>query len=278
MGRADIDFALDLTAREGWGFLRKDLERLLALTPNGSFIARLDGRRVGLLTTICHGRCCWIGNVAVASNFRHGGIGRQLVRHALAFARTRGLDRTSLVCRQELSGFYRRLGFSAGRAIAGMSGTPGKRVPAARDASVVPVTMALLPRVARLDSDCCGDNRSAMLTSFWRDMRGGFLVHLDGKTVDGFIVGKPGAGAIEIGPWTARRGKEDAAFALFHALRAEMRGPVELYVPAGQRHLIRFLEDEGLRVNHLFREMGIGGPRPPAKEARMLAIAGLEKG
>ena len=278
MGPEDVDFALDITAKEGWGFVRADMERLLALTPGGSFIARHNGRRVGLLTTICHRKYCWIGNVAVRDAFRGNGIGRQLVLSALEHARASGLNRVGLVCREKMVGFYEPMGFSRGQKITGMAGTPKKTIAGVPDISVRPATRGLLPQIIRLDGASCGDDRAPMLWSFFRDIGRFFLVHLDGGKVDGFIVGKPGASAMEIGPWTVRSGNTDAARALFMAIASKHGGPVELYVPSSQRWALEFLQKIGLKKSHQFHEMHIGGSRPAAKGVRMLALAGLEKG
>jgi GNAT superfamily N-acetyltransferase len=278
MGRGDIDFALDITSKEGWGFLRKDMERLLALTPGGSFIARLDGARVGLLTTISHQKYCWIGNVAVSPGFRRKGIGRLLVLSALAHARANGFKRMGLISRPGTVGFYEELGFARGPTIIGMAGTPAPMNAGRPDPAVTPVSKELLPQVMRLDSACAGDRRDSMLACFSRDLGHHFLVHLDNGKVDGFIVGKPGAFGMEIGPWTVRRGDSEAARALFFALVFNLQRPVELYIPNRQRWALGFLRELGLRMRNHFVEMSIGGPRRPAGTMQMLALAGLEKG
>jgi GNAT superfamily N-acetyltransferase len=278
MVRGDIDFALDLTSKEGWGFVRRDLERLLSLTPGGSFIARLNGRRVGLLTTICHQRYCWIGNVAVHPEFRGRGIGRSLVLSALEYAHANGFKHVGLVCRQQLASFYEPLGFAKGRTLLGMAGIPTPKAPARQCPAIKPVSKDLLPQIAQLDLVSCGDRRAPMLASFARDPGHQFLVHLEGGKVNGFIVGKPGTNGLEIGPWTVRGAKNDAARALFCALMTNLRGPVELYVPTGQRWALGYLRGLGLEVIGRFVEMDIGGHRPSATSARMLALAGLEKG
>jgi hypothetical protein len=117
-----------------------------------------------------------------------------------------------------------------------------------------------------------------MLSSFARDLGRHFLVHLDGGKVDGFIVGKPGTNGMEIGPWAVRRAESKAARALFTALVSDRPGPVELYVPKKQRWALGFLRQLGLGTNGHFVEMDIGGHRPSATSAQMLALAGLEKG
>jgi len=50
-GKADIEFALEQTGREGWDSTASFFETLIAHDPEGSFIAELDLRRAGMVTT-----------------------------------------------------------------------------------------------------------------------------------------------------------------------------------------------------------------------------------
>lgn len=278
MGPGDVDFALQLTAREGWGFVRKDFSRLLALTPGGSHIALVNGRRVGILTTIRHRESCWIGNVVVAPSFRRSGIGRRLVIAALEHAGTLGIRRVGLISRAGTVGFYYALGFSKGPRIIGMGGIPALTADMGPDEEIIPVSRELLPEVIRLDKECACDDRGPMLASFMRDFGRHFLVHLKKGEVDGFIVGKPGAQRLEIGPWTISRGDRKAAGALFAALVSKRPGPVEVYIPEGERWALGFLEASGLKKENRFVEMIIGGRRKRSEKVQALAPAGLEKG
>ena len=273
-----MDFALEMTSREGWGFVRKDLARLLALTPGGSFIACLRGRRVGILTTIRHRESCWIGNVVVAPAFRQKGIGRRLVLAALEHAGALGLKRVGLISRAGTVGFYETLGFARGPRMIGMGGTPALPAAFTPKRGIVPVSRELLGQVIRLDAECTCDDRGPMLASFVRDFGRYFLVHLYGGEADGFIVGKPGARGMDIGPWICKKGDRKAAEALFVALVSKWRGPVEIYMPERERWALGLLEDAGLKKGNNFVEMTIGGRRRLSEKIQALAPAGLEKG
>lgn len=278
MVRSDMDFAKRITDIEGWGFERGDFQRLLTLTPRGSFIACAAGRRVGLLTTVCQGDTCWIGNVVVAPPLRGTGIGRKLVVASMEYYRGRGIRKIGLISRANTVHFYEGLGFSKGQHITGLGGVP-KRPRAFRPVKgVVPISKGLLPDVIHLDEEAGGVDRGRMLTSFSRDFQNHFFVSVEHGEVEGFIVGKPGTTGLDVGPWICAGDSRRAVRELFLALVAQWRGPVEIYVPRQKGWAISFLRRAGLeRVNH-FYEMTRGWRRLPSRKAEVLAPAGLEKG
>ncbi len=108
----DIPFAIRLTNLEHWGIERNDLERIIRLSPEGSFVAYLGTKRVGMLTTTRFGRkIAWIGNVVVKRAVRGRHIGQKLVEHALDYLRSVGVRHVAVYCFLENVRFYERLGF-----------------------------------------------------------------------------------------------------------------------------------------------------------------------
>jgi len=271
----DIGWAVGLTGKEGWGFVRSDFWRIMEHTPGGSFVARMGPRRVGMLTTMCHGRTCWIGNVVVERHFRNLGIGKLLVRAALDFASGKGMERTALLSRERTVGFYAAMGFSRDGRYAGYGGRPRT---AGAHPDIVRATPGHFPEVARLDRDACDGERRRLLRLLWRDFAGYFLVYSEKGSVMGFIVGKPGRGLVDVGPWVAVRGRADVASALFRALASRTGKRLEVYVP-GNKRAMRMLVGMGLKRTAGFVEMHQGGrARSSSKKVDMLAVAGLEKG
>lgn len=86
---------------------------------NGAWVAELNERVVGFLTGQAAADEFELTNLAVALGQRKRGVGRELVRVALAWSRTAGAVKTFLEVRASNSGaiaFYTRLGFeSSGR-------------------------------------------------------------------------------------------------------------------------------------------------------------------
>jgi GNAT superfamily N-acetyltransferase len=277
MTSSDFTWALDITGREGWGFVRGDFRRILEHTPGGSFVALEGARRVGMLTTLRHGTTCWVGNVVVDRGRRGAGTGRLLVREALRFAAARACRRVALLSRENTAGFYEALGFRRGARFVGFTGLCRVRGPAGPRA--VPVSPRLLSEVLALDREASGELRGRLLERLERDFGRRFLVHVEDGRVLGFIVGKPGKGLTEVGPWACLRGRQDVAAGLFRSLAAKSGKRLDVYVPARDGWALKFLEGAGLRRTAAFIDMHRGGrAAQPSSRFELHAIAGLEKG
>ena len=66
--------------------------------PEGIFVAELDGRIVGYITTRrdLEGGIGWIPNLAIAADHRGRGLGRQLIEYALEHFRSLGLTHAKI--------------------------------------------------------------------------------------------------------------------------------------------------------------------------------------
>ena len=81
---------------------------------DGAWVAALDERVVGFLTGQAAADEFELTNLAVARDHRQRGVGRELVKVALAWSRTAGAVKTFLEVRASNGGaiaFYTRLGF-----------------------------------------------------------------------------------------------------------------------------------------------------------------------
>jgi len=74
-------------------------------------VALLDGRVVGTLRIVPHGRTAKIGRMAVAASLRKLGIGRQLMEFAAETASRDGSEEIVLGAQLAAQDFYKRLGY-----------------------------------------------------------------------------------------------------------------------------------------------------------------------
>jgi predicted GNAT family N-acyltransferase len=75
-------------------------------------VALAEGRVVGTLRILSHGRTAKIGRMAVATSFRKNGIGRALMEFAAVTASREGSLEITLAAQLSARDFYKRLGYA----------------------------------------------------------------------------------------------------------------------------------------------------------------------
>ncbi len=271
----DIDAALALTNLEGWGYTRADMERLLALSPEGCFAAEEEGRVVGVLTTTSYQSLAFLGAVIVSPELRGQGVGRLLMQTALLHLAASHIETVRLNAYLDVVRFYERLGFHGEYEVirwrASRAPEPSAAVEVAKAGD--------LNAVAVLDADFFGASRHALLARLLQENPATFLVAREGPRIVGYLVGSPFDGSCEVGPWVVAPGHPDAARDLFRAL-VHVVGPREYSFsgPARNPELLRFVREAGFsEVFHTLR-MWWGANRYPGDPAGVWAAGGLEKG
>src|SRR5256712_7557576 len=199
----DIDAAIVLTDLEAWGYTREDFRRLLALSPDACFVAELDRRVVGVLTTTTYDGLAFLGAVIVAPELRGKGVGKDMMQAALAHLRTTGVRTVRLNAYLNAIPFYERLGFRREYEVIRWHGPvkAGERVPGIR-----PIRAEDLTGLARMDAKYFGANRHALMARLAEEFPETFLVAEPRGRLRGFIVGSPSRDSCEIGPWVVEPG------------------------------------------------------------------------
>jgi GNAT superfamily N-acetyltransferase len=107
----DVCFAADLSTAEGWGFYDVDFKRLVALDPEGCFIARREGERVGMVCTVSYDTHAFIGCLIVLRKARGRDVGLTLMRAAIQHLEKRHITTIELDGVINAVPMYRKLGF-----------------------------------------------------------------------------------------------------------------------------------------------------------------------
>lgn len=275
MEPGDVEFAVALTAGEGWGYTPQDFRRLMALEPEGCFVA-LDGDRpVGITTLTSYGRVAWIGSVIVEQGRRGKGIGQALMEAALAYAERRGVESCRLNAYLHVIPFYDRLGFRPEfENIRFVGSAPGEL-----DPEVERARPALLPALASFDEPYFGANRLRVLEALYHDYGRGFLVLRRGREIRGYIVAGSSAEGVEVGPWVCRPSDADAPGVLLSSALALAEGrPVALSVPAPNGRALEVVRGHGLQESFHTLRMVRGRPAHGGDPRGYFALGGLEKG
>ncbi len=109
MARAEIDFAIELAAREGWNPGLRDADSFHVADPGGFLIALLDNQPVGCISAVSYpGSFGFIGFYIVIPELRGRGYGLRLWRTAMARLDGHNIGLDGVIAQQanyERSGF-----------------------------------------------------------------------------------------------------------------------------------------------------------------------------
>jgi len=210
MTAADIPAGMRLKDLAGWNQTASDWQRFLDASPHGCFVAEVDGRVSGTVTTIVHGgRVAWIGMVLVDPDVRGRGIGTELLGRAIEHLEELRVPALKLDATPQGRPLYAKLGFVDEYEIerwvlrrdpaTGGAAESGPRMIGGRggDSQVV-------DQIMELDLQVFGADRSALLRSLELDAPVFALVLRRDDAVQGYALGRRGSRADHLGPWVAR--------------------------------------------------------------------------
>lgn len=202
----DLASADQLRADLGWNQTISDWERLLALSPEGCFVAAQNARIVGTCTTVTYGNAlAWIGMMMVHPASRGQGVGKALLQRAVDYLRQRTVSCIKLDATPMGKPLYARIGFvpewtltrweHSGSALEVEPAPDFIHAPAEND----------WPGILALDAQAFGVYRGTLLHSLAAGSRR-VLIHESGGSILGFGMLRRGARAAYLGPVVARPG------------------------------------------------------------------------
>lgn len=232
----DLPAAVALSTQAGWNQTPEDWRRILALSPEGGFAGRLDGRLVATATSAFPAPgIAWIGMVLVDEACRGQGLGTRILERALSVkAEVVGLDATDLG-----RPLYLKLGFKDVAPIDRWGGTPAEGPTDAREGAI--------ERALELDREALGVDRSALLRRLAAEPGVRLLARRDGYA---FL--RPGRNRSHLGPMVA----SDP----LPLLRAAAGRALLVDVPRRPELEAAFTE-AGLKVERRLTRMTLGEPK-----------------
>lgn len=201
MQHEDIDFSLDLTAEEKWNTTRFDFEGLIGYKLPASFIAEMDGTRIGLVSAVSYGKIGFIGHLIVKPDFRERGIGTKLMKYGIERLEACGVNTLFLDAVQEAVPLYEKFSFEkVSRSLRFLGNVKGKSVQPVR-----PMTREDLERVFEIDRKVFGGDRSHFLERLHRKYPDLCLVS-GNESISGYIMGSDRQQAVRLGPLISTKG------------------------------------------------------------------------
>lgn len=267
---ADIEGGHALSVDAGWNQVPADWHLMLQ-HGEGIAVTAPDGTLAATALTHRFAPIGWISMVLVARAFRRRGIATDLIRRCIDLLQARtitpGLDATEagrLV--------YQPLGFQPVYSLSRRVATVTKD-----DAPISGVrraTAADLNRIAAYDAEVFSLDRAHILGGLYaRAPSVAQIAERHGK-ICGFILGRDGRRAVQIGPLSAE--DPDTAIALVRAALGNVNGLVYLDSLDGQGAFNNYLTSRGFRVQRGFTRMLLGRSAAFDDPPRTFAIAGPE--
>ncbi len=253
-----IEACLRLSQGAGWNQLADDWRLFL----DHGVVLGIDDTAGTLVATgavLPYDGFAWISMVLVDGGRRREGLGTRILEGCLAETTRRGLV-PLLDATEAGEPLYRGLGFGALFRLTRWigQGGPGRRLRGAEDADL------------GLDAAVFGSPRRFVLDNL--KARAPRLAGAGG----GFVLGRPGRTATQIGPVVAE--DDDRAAALIEHALAGADGPVLIDLVDGRPALERLLTGRGFTIQRRFLRMARGRDIPYGDPSRLYAAAGPELG
>jgi ribosomal protein S18 acetylase RimI-like enzyme len=275
---ADLDAAQALVAEAGWNQMRADWELFIELGAAFKVTAE-DGEVAATAATLPFARFGWISMVLVGRHHRRQGIATALLERCIARLRERGLVPV-LDATPAGRAVYRPLGFRDGWQITRWRRTGrGAALPdAGGDAAA---TVRALreddwPEILALDEKAFGADRIAVLRRLESRSRGFACVAERDCRVAGYLLGRDGRQAMQVGPIVAQ--DQGLATALLAHALARIDGPVLLDVLDRHTGFPPRLTAAGFAVERSYTRMTLDAGAGFGDADLMVAIAGPELG
>ncbi len=282
MTRDDVGFALSLIHKEGWGHTRIDLERMLSLTPSGSYVWETGGIPCGFLTSIWYDDTVMIGHLLVSSDSRGNQVGKRLVKTLLEDADSAGIRSVILYATAEGDRLYRQFGFvDSQHDLAAVGVLVGQAERLALNSGCEPVEENDLAEIISQDRETFGDDRTDLITRLHHDFPEHCFKAIQSGELIGFIFARRTPIGFDIGPWLCAPDHIEDAEALLHSVIHSLPcgGRTDLS-PFSENHNVQNI----LAKFHHYRKaacvklMVRGDSRYAENRDRVCGVAGFEIG
>jgi len=241
-----------------WDASEDDFEFMAKLEPQGILTLFAGSEKVGIATAVSFGKVGWLGNVIVGEEHRGRGGGSLLVRKAVEYLTSRGVETVGLYGYTDRVPFYERHGFRFDSRFIVMKGKGFS------ETAKIKVRAAVTDdkrSIIDLDSSCFGGSRSKLLGPILRDSSNLCYVSIDDDQPIGFAIAKVYDEASEIGPMVCKRTGSNVATDLMKMVLGKLKGcEVSMCVPEKEAAILDLLRQHGFKEHLVLARMFRGAP------------------
>jgi GNAT superfamily N-acetyltransferase len=217
----DFSFATDLANTMDWNMAPEDFQYNSQLEPEGCFVLFEDTKPVGIATCISYGKTGWFGNLIVKKEIRHRGAGSLLVKHAINYLKSKGVETIGLYAYPSLLNFYGNLGFKADEEFVVLQAQPNNF---SAMESLPEIGKLHFQDIAKFDKDCFGGDRTKLLESIILE-QGNLGYYLAKKTgVVGYIAATVYETMAWVGPLMCQEENVEDATKLLKGVLGKLSG------------------------------------------------------
>lgn len=252
----DFSFATKLANTMNWNMEIDDFKLISSLEPQGCFVAFKKSEPIGIATSISYGKIGWFGNLIVKKEFRGQGVGSLLVKHAVNYLQSKGVETIGLYAYPDLKEFYEKIGFNVnGKFIVlhqeNFSAAISKKMPI--------VEKQVFPALIQFDKNCFGSSRERLLEKIFCCKNNLCYYSSDKNEVNGYVAVKICGGLAEIGPLICQANQVDTAKLLLDTALSQLNGLyVTLCLQSKETALINHLTEIGFSENFSVLRMFLG--------------------
>ncbi len=278
LGEQHLIGAMALSRAANWNQNEADWRMMLSLG-KGFGLSAADGSLVASIVVLPYGdKFAWMSMVLVSPQHRRLGYASRMLRRALAYLHSRGLaavlDATpaghEVYVQEGLhdTWTFQRYSLGEARPASGRQDMSGLKLRRLVDAD--------WPQILALDLPAFGASREPLLRALAARLPEAALVAERGKQIYGYLLGRDGREARQLGPLVAA--DLPATQALLS--RALERVAAPLYIDIVDRHtsLRSWALMQGFSVQRPFTRMVHGAERAPGSNECVMLVAGPELG
>jgi ribosomal protein S18 acetylase RimI-like enzyme len=275
MRTEDFPFAVQLANTMNWNMASEDFEFMSKLEPQGCFVLFRGAERLGVATSVSFGKVGWFGNLIVQEKRRRKGAGIFLVKHAIKYLKSTGVETIGLYAYPQLIEFYKNFGFKPDEDFLVFQGKAVSPV-TERTLQIQMARKQDIPALMDFDYQCFGAYRKKLLEPLLLSRGNLCYISTGNDEIIGYGAAKVYEDMAEVGPLVCRQNHVEVAQALLQTILGKLNNlNIFICVPTAETALLELLSKTGFRENFRVARMFLG----PAVAKNCTYIAeSLERG